>query len=97
MEMSSCVPIVLQLTWLSIGDQMELTRPSLNRPSCSTFRAQKIAQGVGSMGYLLCPFFYDSHDCPEQIGKMNTDDTTFPVRSLNGSAIGTRLWNFDWK
>ena len=97
-EMNSCAPIVLRLTWLSIGDQMELTRPLPNRPSCSTFRARKIAQDVGNMGYLLCPFFYDSHDCLQRIGKMNTDVTTmFLVRSLSGSAIGARLWNFDWK
>ena len=48
-EMNSFVPIVLRLTWLSIGDQGELTRASPNRPSCSTFRVRKIAQGVGSM------------------------------------------------
>ena len=49
MEMNSFVPIVLQLAWLSIGDQRELKRASPNRPSSSTFRVRKIAQGVGSI------------------------------------------------
>ena len=82
---------------LSIGDRMELTRPSPNRPSCSAFRARQIALGVGSRVIFCVPSFMIYMSVHSALGEEPDDTATFPVRSLCGSAIGTRLCNFDWK